>query len=153
MYVSARDAICASLRRAPAFVMRGTLCTVFGLLATAVCTTASAAQDTSSWRRGSLQLRLPAPDLSFLNHKPAGLHGRVQAKGSDLVFGDGSPARFWGVNLQAYALFATDPGNIPLHAKRLASLGVNLVRLHHHDFGLGEPERFRSGFRHLPTAR
>lgn len=72
-------------------------------------------------------------DLSALNHRPAGRFGRVRAEGDQLVWGNGTPARFWGVNLQANALFRTPDAQIDRHAARLARLGVNLVRIHHHD--------------------
>nr|WP_246227951.1 cellulase family glycosylhydrolase [Roseobacter ponti] len=82
------------------------------------------------------------PDLSFLNDGPAGMQGRVRAQGDGLVFADGTPARFWGTNLQAYALFHTGPRDIRAQAKRLASLGFNLVRIHHHDSGWVRPNVF-----------
>lgn len=72
-------------------------------------------------------------DLRFLNHRPAGQFGRVRAQGDQLVWPDGTQARFWGVNLQANALFRTEDADIQRHARRLARLGVNLVRIHHHD--------------------
>ncbi len=73
-------------------------------------------------------------DLRFLNapHRPAGKTGFVRAKGGDLFYGDGKPARFWGCNVQAYSLFSSR-GAIRLQAERIARLGFNLVRLHHHD--------------------
>ena len=83
-----------------------------------------------------------AVDLSALNHKPAGRFGRVRAEGDQLVWGNGRPARFWGVNLQAYALFRTPDAEIERHAARLARLGVNLVRLHHHDSDWVSPNIF-----------
>ena len=70
-------------------------------------------------------------DLSTLNHRP-GTHGFLRAVGDRLEFEDGTPARFWGINVMAYALFSSD-AQIAKHAKRLAMLGFNLVRLHHHD--------------------
>ncbi len=71
-------------------------------------------------------------DLSYLNHKPAGSLGPIRTQGEDLVFRDGTEARFWGTNLAAYALFV-DEAKIKEHAKRIAQLGFNLVRIHHHD--------------------
>ncbi|MEZ5965272.1 MAG: cellulase family glycosylhydrolase [Planctomycetota bacterium] len=73
-------------------------------------------------------------DLSFLNKddRPAGKHGGVRVEGDRLVYEDGTPARFWGGNLAAYALFVP-PGDIPAAAKRIARLGYNLMRIHHHD--------------------
>lgn len=82
------------------------------------------------------------PDLSFLNHRPAGKFGRVRANGQDLIYGDGSVARFWGVNLQAYAIFRTSDAGIQTHARWLAKLGVNLVRIHHHDSRWVRPNVF-----------
>lgn len=74
-------------------------------------------------------------DLRFLNAGavPAGVRGPVRAEGDALVFADGTPARFWGANLQAYALFRTPREEVPAQARRLAMLGFNLARIHHHD--------------------
>ncbi|HZZ43246.1 MAG TPA: hypothetical protein VFE58_09930, partial [Tepidisphaeraceae bacterium] len=77
-------------------------------------------------------------DLSFLNKDPqghfipAGSHGFVQVKGDQFVFADGTPARFWGVNLTAYAALGSYQRSAQL-ADRLSRLGINLVRLHHLD--------------------
>lgn len=77
----------------------------------------------------------PGVDLSFLNapEKPAGRRGFVRAAGGKLQFGDGTPARFWGTNLSAAALFSTSREGVRVHARRLSALGFNLVRFHHHD--------------------
>ncbi len=95
------------------------------------------------------------PDLSFLNEKPAGAKGRVSAEGDKLIFEDGTAARFWGANLQANALFSTKPAHIKLQAKRLAALGFNLVRIHHHDSTWVRPNVFKDhtqSTRHLNLA-
>jgi len=86
-------------------------------------------------------------DVSFLNdgNRPAGVHGRVKAAGDKLVFEDGSPARFWGTNLEAYALFNGKKPDIANQAKRIAALGYNLVRLHHHDSPWVKPNVFAEG--------
>lgn len=89
--------------------------------------------DTRGWTPDPLPSHWSPVDLSFLNDKPAGRHGFVEARGEDLAFEDGTPVRFWGVNLQAGALFRTSPDQISVHARRIAELGFNLVRLHHHD--------------------
>jgi hypothetical protein len=83
-------------------------------------------------------------DLGYLNSgdRPAGRRGRVRAQGDKLVFEDGSEARFWGTNVQAYALFASEREAVANQAKRIAALGYNLVRLHHHDSGWVEPNVF-----------
>ncbi len=84
-------------------------------------------------------------DLSFLNapEKPAGKRGFLKADGERLVFADGTPARFWGTNLTAWALFGTDRENVKQQARRLSELGFNLVRLHHHDSSVGQSEHLR----------
>jgi len=58
---------------------------------------------------------------------------RVHTRGSDLVLEDGSPIRFFGTNLSSYALFKDNKKKVSAQAKRMAALGFNLVRLHHHD--------------------
>lgn len=102
-------------------------------------TTANWPADTQSWQTSAV-------DLSFLNanHKPAGRHGFIEAIGEDLQFANGEPARFWGTNLQAYALFMTDDFNIQQQAKRIAKLGFNLVRIHHHDSQWVTPNIFKN---------
>ncbi len=95
--------------------------------------------DTSQWWRGVLPHDGAPVDLSFLNHTPAGKHGFVRAAGDHLEFADGTPARFFGGNLAAYALFA-DPAHFAAQAQRMARLGFNLMRIHHHDsMGWVEP--------------
>lgn len=87
-------------------------------------------------------------DLSFLNasEKPAGKHGFVRTVKDKLVFEDGTPARFWGTNVVAYALFGMNRRqDIQLQAKRLSQLGFNLVRIHHHDSSWVRPNIFGSG--------
>jgi hypothetical protein len=94
-------------------------------------------RDVSDWNRSLV-------DLSFLNdaEKPAGKHGFVRAVKDRLEFEDGAPARFWGTNLTAYALFGTAPDTVKLQARRLSELGFNLVRLHHHDSSWVVPNIF-----------
>ncbi|QKX16585.1 hypothetical protein [Microbulbifer sp. YPW1] len=59
--------------------------------------------------------------------------GFLRVNGEKFVFDNGNEARFWGVNLQAYALFGTSRENVRKHARRMAAMGINLVRFHHHD--------------------
>jgi hypothetical protein len=84
------------------------------------------------------------PDLSFLDRadKPAGRHGPLRREGDRLVFADGTPARFWGTNVTAYALYNTPKDDVRAQARRLAALGFNLVRLHHHDSPWVNPDIF-----------
>lgn len=86
-------------------------------------------------------------DLRFLNdeHGPAGSHGRLLRQGDELRFEDGTPARFFGVNLTAYALFGSSNEVIRSTSERLSRLGINLVRIHHHDSHWVKPNIFTKG--------
>ncbi|MFG0307529.1 MAG: hypothetical protein ACF8Q5_15110 [Phycisphaerales bacterium JB040] len=81
-------------------------------------------------------------DLSERLDAPAGSRGRVRADGEDLVYADGTQARFWGVNVQAYALFSGTDADIERQADRIAALGFNLVRIHHADSRWVQPNLF-----------
>jgi len=101
-------------------------------------------QDTSLWPQSSLDWQISPVDLSYLNEAetPAGRRGFVKAAGESLVFEDGSPARFWGINIAASALFNTSRENVKKQAKRISALGFNLVRIHHHDSPWVNPNIF-----------
>lgn len=100
--------------------------------------------DPATWPDGQLDWRTSPVDLSFLNapEKPAGKRGFVKAAGEQLLFADNTPARFWGTNVSAYAIFNTSDEEIKQQAKRLSALGFNLVRLHHHDSPWVSPNMF-----------
>jgi hypothetical protein len=116
-------------------------------------------EDHTKWPTDILDWRTAPVDLSFLNapERPAGKRGFLTAVGDRLVFDDGTPARFWGTNLTAYALFASiSHDDIKRQARRLSELGFNLVRLHHHDSPWVNPNIFgdqnRNGTRNLSAA-
>ncbi|MHC4300850.1 MAG: glycoside hydrolase 5 family protein, partial [Planctomycetota bacterium] len=88
--------------------------------------------EASKWYSGALLHDKSPVDISFLNHKPAGKFGFVKARGDKLIFENGEEVRFWGGNIAAYAIFA-DKEHIRVQAKRIAQLGYNLMRIHHHD--------------------
>jgi hypothetical protein len=100
--------------------------------------------DPKSWPDDTVDIKTSPVDLSFLNaaEKPAGKRGFVKASGEQLMFADNTPARFWGTNITAYALFRTPDDAIKQQAKRLSALGFNLVRLHHHDSPWVSPNIF-----------
>lgn len=100
--------------------------------------------ETASWFNGVLNWDSSPIDLSYLNKddRPAGRHGPVGARGDQLVFADGTPARFWGTNLTANALYRTPRENVPRQAHRIAQLGYNLIRIHHHDSPWASPNIF-----------
>lgn len=90
-------------------------------------------ENLESWYEGVMLWDKAPVDLGFLNEKPAGGHGFVTARNGEFVFEDGTPVRFWGGNIAAYALFNDNRENIEAQAKRIAAMGFNLMRLHHHD--------------------
>lgn len=76
-----------------------------------------------------------ATDVSFLNAKPAGTHGRIVAKNGHFYEAKTRKrVRFFGTNLAADAAFPThaDADRIAAH---LAKMGVNIVRFHHMNNG------------------
>jgi hypothetical protein len=61
--------------------------------------------------------------------KPAGRHGWVGMDGDRFVFEDGTPAKFWGINI-CVELVAPSKEDADLWAERCAKYGANLVRMH-----------------------
>jgi len=107
--------------------------------------TFSKTNKSSSWLSNTLSTTESFIDLSKLNHKPAGNRGFIKAVGEHFEFNDGNLIRFFGTNVQANSLFINDKDLIKQHAKRIASLGFNLVRLHHHDSLWVNPNVIRKG--------
>lgn len=103
--------------------------------------------DHAKWPADILDWKTSPVDLSFLNavDRPAGKRGFVKVVNDRLVFEDGTPARFWGTNITAYALFGTSQENVKLQSRRLSELGFNLVRFHHHDSDWVTPNIFGDG--------
>ena len=88
--------------------------------------------DTSGWYRfdpPAFDHRVKSVfDAAPLVPAPAGLRGFVSARGERLVFADGAPARFWGVNLIADGAFP-DHATAQRLAVCLSRFGCNMVRL------------------------
>jgi len=80
-------------------------------------------------------------DWSRLLDAPAGKHGFLKAKEGNLYFDDGTPARFWGTNLVAKDVFASD-AQLDSAVSRLAKMGCNMLRLHHMDAPWTSPNIF-----------
>jgi len=68
-------------------------------------------------------------DLRRLNEKIAGQSGPVARRGGKFVLGSGKPVRFWAVNISARNT-SQDRESIDYMARKLAKLGVNMVRYH-----------------------
>ncbi|MGI4790798.1 MAG: carbohydrate binding domain-containing protein, partial [Janthinobacterium lividum] len=74
-----------------------------------------------------------ATDVSFLNAKPAGIHGYIVAKqGHFIEKNTGQRIRFLGANFAGKDAFPSH-ADAEKVAARVAKLGINLVRLHHMD--------------------
>lgn len=121
-------------------------CIVFGmsLSASVVCAQPQSIPVRNDWPNPVDDWGHSPVDLSFLNKDeiPAGKHGFLHAVGENLVFADGIRARFWGVNITAYALFKTSQQEVIRQASRLSQLGFNMVRLHHFDSPWVNPNIF-----------
>ena len=82
-------------------------------------------------------------DISFVfeDEKPAGKHGFLKVYGRDFVFEDGTKVKFWGTNFNGAGCFPEHDYAKKL-AKRLAKLGLNLVRMHQLDAEWHTPNIF-----------
>jgi hypothetical protein len=60
---------------------------------------------------------------------PAGKHGFLQMDGGRFVFEDGTPVKFWGINI-GFSHMAVPPDQAEKWAQKLAKHGANIVRMH-----------------------
>jgi len=92
--------------------------------------------DWDKWHRNVLAWDSWPVDMSFLNKSKshAGEYGFAAARGEEIVFENGTPAVFWGTNVMGTGIFSGSLEAIENQADRIAALGYNLVRFHHHDF-------------------
>jgi hypothetical protein len=82
-------------------------------------------------------------DVNNWLDQPAGKHGGVRMVKDAFAFEDGTPAKFWGVNL-SYTANAPDKPTADFTAARFAKYGVNAVRMHKFSYptgqmGIGDP--------------
>lgn len=82
-------------------------------------------------------------DISFVfeDEKPAGKHGFLKVQGRDFVFEDGTKVKFWGTNFNGAGCFPEYDYAKKL-ARRLAKLGINIVRFHQLDSEWHTPNIF-----------
>lgn len=82
-------------------------------------------------------------DISFVfaDEKPAGKHGFLKVSGKDLAFSDGTKVKFWGTNFNGWGCFPEHDYAEKL-ARRLAKMGINLVRFHQLDSEWHTPNIF-----------
>ena len=83
-------------------------------------------------------------DLSWLNPKPAGVHGFIRVRDGHFEDAQGTKVRFWGTDLVGPTHFMSAAEDATL-ARRLARLGVNLVRLHMPDAAWSDKNLFVTG--------
>ncbi len=83
-------------------------------------------------------------DLScvYKADKPAGKRGFLTVKGNQFRFEDGTPGRFWGTNFNSAANFPEHDHSRKV-ARRLAKIGVNIVRFHQLDAEWSTPNIFQ----------
>jgi len=77
--------------------------------------------------------KTPGPSVISMNdwlEQPAGRRGGVRIVGDRFQFTDGTPVKFWGVNLSYGGGCAPSKPDADLTAARYAQYGVNAVRLH-----------------------
>jgi hypothetical protein len=82
-------------------------------------------------------------DISFVfeSERPAGKHGFLKVSGRDFVFEDGTKVKFWGTNFNGAGCFPEHDYAKKL-ARRLAKLGLNIVRMHQLDSEWHTPNIF-----------
>jgi hypothetical protein len=76
--------------------------------------------------------------------RPAGKHGGVRMVKDGFALEDGTPIKFWGVNL-SYTANAPDKETADFTAARYAKYGINAVRMHKFSYptdkmGIGDPK-------------
>ncbi len=82
-------------------------------------------------------------DMNKWLDAPAGKHGGVRMVKDGFAFEDGTPVKFWGVNL-SYTANAPDKQTADFTAARFAKYGINAVRMHKFSYptgkmGIGDP--------------
>lgn len=83
-------------------------------------------------------------DLSFIyeKEKPAGQHGFLKVSGDHFLFEDGTEMKFWGTNFNSGGNFP-DFDYSEMIARRLAKIGINVVRFHQLDSEWATPNIFQ----------
>jgi hypothetical protein len=88
-------------------------------------------------------------DMSGLIEKPVGRHGFLKHKGKDLMFEDGMPVKFWGVDASMTATVESQRRQARFYAKH----GINMVRQHPVEGVLGILQSGIRGVRNFDEAK
>jgi putative sterol carrier protein len=125
---------------------------VYARLLPAARTRAAVTTDTTGWYAFK---PLPidytakvAADASSLLDPPAGKHGFLTIRGEHFAFQDGTPTRFWGVNIVSDDIFP-DHKTARRVAARLSRFGCNMVRFHGADVDTGIFDRSSDDTQHF----
>jgi hypothetical protein len=95
------------------------------------CIAASAQEEKSGWfpfSPGNSD-QSSVLDMSDWLDKPAGKHGFLQYDGKDFQLEDGTPIKFWGINIGSNKPFA-EPEQASRWTNFMARYGINGVRMH-----------------------
>ncbi len=86
------------------------------------------------WPDDAAAIGTPIDASQYLD-APAGKHGFLTTKGTELYFEDGTQARFWGANVGINFMLnnINVRDNIPDVADRIVRCGYNIIRLHAYD--------------------
>ena len=79
------------------------------------------------WRDGGPS---PIDVTQYLPVEKTGAHGFLTVRDGRFVFQDGTPARFWATNIHSHSAAYPTKDQARSFARRLARLGVNMVRVH-----------------------
>ncbi len=96
--------------------------------------------------------RASLADFSDRVPAPAGAKGFLKTVGAHFEWGDGTRARFWGINVANTSLQESD-ADITAMLRNFRAAGFNLVRLHHFDERGGIIDQTRADSRHFDAAR
>ncbi len=96
--------------------------------------------------------RASLADLSDSVPAPAGAKGFLRVDGAHFAWGDGTRARFWGINVANTTLQESD-AHIVAMLRNFRAAGFNLVRLHHFDERGGIIDQSRPDSRHFDAKR
>jgi len=95
------------------------------------CITVNAQQPPKDWFEFTPNTPQPGSAINLTSwlDAPAGKHGFLTMKGKDYQFEDGTPVKFWGVNIAGEHPFM-EKQEVAEWIKTLSAYGINGVRLH-----------------------
>ncbi|MBF0197698.1 MAG: hypothetical protein HQL32_08300 [Planctomycetes bacterium] len=114
-------------------LLKLTISLILGMIAFLSAATERDASPKPDWFEYTMPFDSAAVDVSHvLEDGPAGKHGFLKTKGRKLIFEDGTPFRFWGLNVVASAVGMPKEDAV-IFAQNMKKRGFNLARLHYFD--------------------